>query len=76
MNADESVWLDARGAAARALVSRATILREARARRLPAYKVGAGKKLWRFRAADVDAWITESNAPVLIRPRVSDNSRA
>jgi excisionase family DNA binding protein len=61
-----SIWLDVRGAAARALVSPATILREARGRRLVAYKVGLGRKLWRFRPEDVDAWITATTTPVLV----------
>lgn len=64
MTTDLIVWLNVRGAAARALVSPATILREARAGRLAAYKVGAGKKLWRFRPADVDAWVTAATTPV------------
>jgi excisionase family DNA binding protein len=76
MNTESSIWLDVRGAAARALVSPATILREARARRLAAYKVGAGRKLWRFRPADVDAWITTATTPVPVAPRGGDGRRA
>jgi excisionase family DNA binding protein len=76
MNTEPSIWLDVRGAAARALVSPATILREARARRLAAYKVGAGRKLWRFRPADVDAWITAATTPVPVASRGSDSPRA
>jgi excisionase family DNA binding protein len=75
MNTEPSVWLDVRGAAARALVSPATILREARARRLAAYKIGAGKKLWRFRPADVDAWVTATTTPVPVDPSVGVSSR-
>ena len=56
-------WLDVPGAAAWALVSQATILREARAGRLRAYKVG-NRKLWRFRREDVDAWLMRRNEPV------------
>jgi excisionase family DNA binding protein len=76
MNPEPTVWLDVRGAAARALVSPATILREARSRRLAAYKVGAGKKLWRFRPADVDAWVTATATPVPLGPSVGVSSRA
>jgi excisionase family DNA binding protein len=76
MNPEPTVWLDVRGAAARALVSPATILREARARRLSAYKVGAGKKLWRFRPADVDAWVTAATAPVPVGTSLGVSSRA
>ena len=49
-------WLDVPGAAGWALVSQATILREARVGRLRGYKVG-NRKLWRFRQEDVDAWL-------------------
>lgn len=76
MNTESAIWLDVRGAAARALVSSATILREARARHLAAYKVGAGKKLWRFRPADVDAWVTAATTPVPVASRASDGPRA
>lgn len=56
-------WLDVRGAADRVLVSPATIMREARIGRLTAYKVG-GRRCWRFRAGDVDAWLMRSTTPV------------
>lgn len=57
-------WLDVRDAAAYAHVSESTILRAARRGTLRGYKVGV---LWRFRAADLDAWITASTTPVLVR---------
>ena len=56
-------WLDVRGAAARALCSDATILREARAGRLRGYKLG-GRRCWRFRAEDVDQWLMRQVEPV------------
>ncbi len=62
-------WLDVRGAADRVLVSDATILRAARAGRLIAYKVGAGRKLWRFRPDDVDAWLMASTTPQMVATR-------
>jgi excisionase family DNA binding protein len=58
-------WLDVNGAAARVLVSPATIVREARSGRLVGYKVG-GRKCWRFRPEDVDAWLMRSPMPVRI----------
>ena len=68
-NRDSSTpWLDARGAARRALVSEATILREARVRRLRGYKVG-NRKLWRFKCEDVDEWLMGQEEPVEYVPR-------
>ena len=61
-------WLDVRGAAAWALVSEATILREARVGRLRGYKVG-NRKLWRFRRGDVDGWLMRREEPVEYVPR-------
>jgi excisionase family DNA binding protein len=66
---DGPVWLDVRAAAARALVSSATILREARAGRLTAYKVG-GRRCWRFRPDDVDRWLMGSTTPVPVDSQV------
>ena len=62
-------WLDVQGAAARALCSDATILREARAGRLTGYKIG-GRRCWRFLADDVDAWLKVG--PVKYAPRLHD----
>ncbi len=56
-------WLDVKGAAARALCSEATILREARAGRLCGYKIG-GRRCWRFLAEDVDRWLMQKSEPV------------
>ena len=61
-------WLDVRGAAEWALVSEATILREARVGRLRGYKVG-NRKLWRFRREDVDGWLMRREEPVEFVPR-------
>jgi excisionase family DNA binding protein len=61
---EQRVWLDVAGAADRVLVSPSTIVREARAGRLRGYKVG-GRKCWRFRPQDVDAWLTGTRTPVL-----------
>jgi excisionase family DNA binding protein len=60
-------WLDPRAAAARVCVSEATILRAARSGRLQGFKVGLGRKLWRFKPADVDAWIESSSVPVPVQ---------
>lgn len=58
------VWLDPRRAADRAGVSVATILRELRAGRLRGYRVG-GRKCWRIRPDDVDAWLMRAVTPVI-----------
>jgi excisionase family DNA binding protein len=55
-------WLDVAGAAARALVSTATIRRELRAGRLRGHRVG-GRKCWRLRPEYVDAWLVGSATP-------------
>jgi len=59
----EVAWLDPRGAAARAVVSVPTVLREARRGRLRGFKI-AGGRIWRFRPSDVDEWIERSATPV------------
>ena len=64
-------WLDVRGAAARALCSDGTILREARAGRLRGSKIG-GRRCWRFRTEDVDRWLMEGAEPVEYVPRLHD----
>jgi excisionase family DNA binding protein len=64
----EAVWLDVAGAAARAAVSQQTILRAARRGQITAYKVG---KLWRFRPADVDAFVMRAFTPVFVQARKS-----
>ncbi len=56
-------WLDVQGAAARALCSTGTILREARAGRLRGYKIG-GRRCWRFRTDDIDRWLMQEATPV------------
>ena len=64
-----SPWLDVPGAAARAICSDSTILREARAGRLKGYKIG-GRRRWRFLADDVDRWLMGTAEPVEYVPRV------
>ena len=64
-------WLDVQGAAARALCSDGTILREARAGRLRGYKVG-GRRCWRFLSEDVDRWLMQEAEPVGYVPRLHD----
>ena len=64
-------WLDVRRAAARALCSDGTILREARSGRLRGFKLG-GRRCWRFRAEDVDRWLMQTAEPVGYVPRLSD----
>ena len=56
---DARVWVTVEGAADRAEVSTSTVLREARSGRLRGYRVG-GRKLWRFRPEDIDAWLMHS----------------
>lgn len=63
-----SPWLEPRGAAARASVSTATILRELRAGRLRGYRVG-GRKCWRIKPEDVDSWLMQSMTPELAAQR-------
>ena len=63
-------WLDVRGAAAWALVSEGTVVREARAGRLRGYKVG-NRKLWRFRRQDVDGWLMRHETPTEYEPNPS-----
>jgi excisionase family DNA binding protein len=59
----QAVWLDVADAGKRAGLSMATILRAARRGDLMGYKVGFGKKLWRFRPQDIDAWIMAGSTP-------------
>jgi excisionase family DNA binding protein len=66
------VWVDVRDAANRARVSAATIMREARSGRLRGYKIG-GRKVWRFRPADIDAWVEGSSTPTPF-PRLEPRS--
>ena len=58
-----SPWFDVNAAAAYAGVSTPTIKRAALTGRLRGYKIG-GRRLWRFRADDLDSWITSSGTPV------------
>lgn len=62
MSQNAPEWLDVKAAAARALVSPATVLRELRKGRLVGYRVG-GRKCWRLRPADVDAWLVAGATP-------------
>jgi excisionase family DNA binding protein len=49
-------WMTLSEGAQHARVSEATLRREAKAGRLRAYKVG-GRRVWRLRADDIDAWL-------------------
>ena len=60
-------WLDVQRAAAWALCSSGTILREARAGRLRGYKIG-GRRCWRFLAEDVDRWLKQQADPIEYAP--------
>ncbi len=64
MTTPPSPWLDLAGAATYLLVSQGTILRAARKRELTGYRV-SGRKCWRFRREDLDAWAMRANTPVL-----------
>ncbi len=68
---DPTRWLNVQGAAARAVCSYGTILREARAGRLRGYKIG-GRRCWRFLADDVDRWLMQRAEPVEYSPRLHD----
>ena len=56
----QSPWLTLAQGARHANLSEATLRREARAGRLRGFKVG-GRRVWRFRAEDIDAWFEDSN---------------
>jgi excisionase family DNA binding protein len=62
-------WLDVDGAARHSLLSAPTILRAARRGELRAFKVGAGRKLWRFRVEDVNAWLMGTSTPQPFTPQ-------
>lgn len=66
-----AAWLTPTQAAEHLGVSAATVLRAARTGRLTAYKVGLGRKLWRFKTQDLDMWLTEDTVPALhvVAPR-------
>lgn len=68
-----SPWLDAHGAAAYLAVSEATLLRAARAGQLRGYKV-SGRKIWRFRSDDLDAFLMRATTPVLVVPRQQERA--
>lgn len=57
-----SVWLTLADAAKYTQLSSATLLRAVKRRELQAFKV-SGKRVWRFRSADIDAWL--ASHPVL-----------
>ena len=69
-----SPWLDTQAAAARALCSDATILREVRAGRLRGFKIG-GRRCWRFLAEDVDRWLMQQAQPVQYVPHLNVRAR-
>jgi excisionase family DNA binding protein len=51
-------YLDADRAADYLSISRKTLLKKARAGRLPAHPIGDGpKKMWRFRISELDRWM-------------------
>jgi excisionase family DNA binding protein len=51
-------YIEARRAADYLSISRKTLLKKARAGRLPAHPVGDGrKKMWRFRISELDRWM-------------------
>lgn len=66
-----SPWLTVRGAALRALCSEATVLREARKKRLRGFKIG-GRRCWRFLKDDVDRWLMQRVEPVESVPHPHD----
>lgn len=56
-----TTWLTLEQAAAYVQCSSATLRREAKSGRLRGYKVG-GRRCWRFKAEDLDAWLQRSEA--------------
>lgn len=51
-------YIEAGRAAAYLSMSRKTLLKKARAGRLPAHPIGDGrKKMWRFRISELDCWM-------------------
>lgn len=51
-------YIEAGRAAAYLSMSRKTLLKKARAGRLPAHPIGDGrKKMWRFRISELDRWM-------------------
>jgi hypothetical protein len=71
---DVAVWLDVKGAARRIVASEATVLRAARAGLLQGYKLGRGRKVWRFRPADVDAFVMAGVTPMPANGRQGEPS--
>ncbi|MBK9241586.1 MAG: helix-turn-helix domain-containing protein [Acidobacteria bacterium] len=59
-------WLTRAQAAARVQLSERTLARAIRLGDLRAFKVGAGKKLWRLKPCDVDAWIEAAAVPMVV----------
>jgi excisionase family DNA binding protein len=53
-------WLTLKESARYSNASEATLRREAQSGRLRGYKVG-GRRVWRFRAEDIDAWFERTN---------------
>jgi excisionase family DNA binding protein len=58
----EAPWLDARGAAQRLALSRATIYELARSGQIPHHKVGTR---WLFRPEELDLWVRSGGAEQL-----------
>ncbi len=69
MSDQPTVWVSLDDAAKHVKLSIATIRRAALRGDLKAYKVGAGKKLWRFRLQDLDEWLMSSAVPVAFQPK-------
>ncbi len=61
MNETTTPWLTLGESSAYAKTSAATLRRELRTGRLKGHKIG-GRRVWRLRAADVDAWLEGGSA--------------
>lgn len=69
----DTPWLDVHGAAAYALCSETTILRQLRLGHLRGVKLATGRRCWRTRREWIDAWI-ERQTPEYAA-RAHDNKR-
>jgi excisionase family DNA binding protein len=71
----ETRWRTLAEAAEHARSSEATLRREAKRGRLRGYKIG-GRRVWRFKAEDVDAWLEgRAEEPSLYDPSKQGRQR-
>jgi excisionase family DNA binding protein len=56
-------WLSVEGISVHLGVSKETIYRWLERKRIPAHRIG---KLWKFKASEVDSWVTSGGASELV----------